>query len=49
MACCVGVYVAYVPLNFEVGVKALSLAASLAAFIVTGLTEDERCPIGEGT
>ena len=44
MACCVGVYFAY----FEVGVKALSLTDSLAAFIVAGFIEDERCPVGEG-
>ena len=48
MACCVGVYFAYVPLDFKVGVKALSLTASLAAFIVAGFIEDERCPVGEG-
>ena len=48
MACCVAVYYVYVPLDFEVGVKALSLTASLAAFIVAGFTEDERCPVGEG-
>ena len=48
MACCAGVYFAYVPLDFEVGVKALSLIASLAAFIVAGFTEDEKCPVGEG-
>ena len=35
-------------MTFEVGVKALSLTASLAAFTVAGLTEDERCPVGEG-
>ena len=46
MACCAGVYFAHVPLDFEVGVKALSLTASLAAFIVAGFTEDERCPEG---
>ena len=48
MACCVGVYFAYVPLDFEVRVKALSLTASLAAFFVAGFTEDETCPMGEG-
>ena len=48
MACCAGVYFTYVPLDFEVGVKALSLTASLAAFIITGFTEDERCSVGEG-
>ena len=48
MACCAGVYFAYVLLDFKVRVKALSLTASLAAFIVAGFTEDERCPVGEG-
>ena len=47
MACCVGVYFVYVPLDFDVGVKALFLTASLAAFIVAEFTEDKRCPVGE--
>ena len=48
MACCAGMYFAYVPLDSEVGVKVFSLTASLAAIFVAGFTEDETCPVGEG-
>ena len=48
MACCAGVHFTYVPLDFDVGVKAFSLTALLAAFIVAGFTADERCSVGEG-
>jgi len=34
------------PIN--VRVKMLSLTASLAAFVIAGLTKDDRCPMGEG-
>ena len=46
--CCAGVYLAYAPLDFEDGVRALSLTASLATLVVAGLTEDERCPVHRG-
>ena len=43
-----GVNFAHAPLDFEVGVRVLSLIASSAAFINAGLTKDERHPVGEG-
>ena len=48
LVCCAGIYLAYAPLHFEDGVRALSLTASLAALIIAELIEDERCPVGEG-
>ena len=40
-------YLAYVPLDFEGGVKAL-LTASLALLMAAGLTEADKDPAGEG-
>ena len=48
LTCCAGVYLTYAPLQFEDGVRALSLTALLAALIVARLTGDERCPMVEG-
>ena len=48
LACCEGVYLAYAPLDFKEGVRALFLTASLAALTITELTEGERCLVEEG-